>query len=241
MIKSDAPSHTVFPGHSRIVGVTEGRVRRLSGFQKNHHLPDGHHPAAQAFIRRIGHEAVKSLADRLYADLRTAFGYKRREFSYTCEDGFACIKTPDFELQLRIDQCQRNAKNYQLTTEIIALHNPTIGNDARFHLCFSHHCDTLVVDFPGSIALEEKIDALEAIPAIEDCLDYEPDGSAIELKLPELDLQIDITAEQMTFRLLSLRNLGKLLEHSQKAFDILATAGRPAAGLSGPPDAASTT
>ena len=53
---------------------------------------------------------------------------------------------------------------------------------------------------------------------------YEPDGSAFELKLPKLDLHIQIDESTITFRLLTLRDLGKLIDHSQKAFDILACA-----------------
>ena len=52
----------------------------------------------------------------------------------------------------------------------------------------------------------------------------DPDGSAFELKLPQLDLLIQVNESGMTFSLLTLRDLGKLLDHSQKEFDILASA-----------------
>jgi hypothetical protein len=210
---------------SRIVGVVEGRVRRLKGYQKSHHLPDGHHPAAQAFVRKVGHADVKEAIDRLYADIRSLFGYKRREFQYTCEDGFGCIKTPDFDLQIHIAQSAVDAKNYQLTTEIVALHSPEIASDERFHACFTHHCETLVVEFSGAINLDEKIDAIEDLPEIAEYMSYEPDGSSFELRLIPLDLQIKVTESEMTFQRLNLRNLGKLLEHSQKAFEILTAVG----------------
>jgi hypothetical protein len=200
-------------------------VRRLKGFQKSHHLPDGYHDAAQSFVRKIGQEDVKAAADRLYTDIRELFGYKRRQFDYTCEDGFALIKTPDFDLQIRIDQCPDEAKNYILTTEITALHTETIASDTRFHACFSHHCDQLVVEFPTAINVEDKIDAIENLPDIADCLDYAPDGSHFDLKLPKLDLHIHVTESEMRFHLLTLRNLSKLLDHSQKAFEILTAAG----------------
>jgi hypothetical protein len=210
--------------HSRISGSVTGRVRKLRGYQKSHHVPDGHHDAAQSFVRKIGHDHVKEAIDSLYADIRSLFSYKRREFDYTCEDGFGAIKTPDFDLQIHVDQCSEDPKNYVLTTEIVALHHPEIANDDRFHACFAHHCETLVVEFPGSINIDDKIDAIEAIPEIADCLDYEPDGSAFELKLPELDLHIYFTESEVTFQLLTLRNLAKLIDHSQKAFEILAKA-----------------
>ncbi|TVP77450.1 MAG: hypothetical protein EA353_10335 [Puniceicoccaceae bacterium] len=194
----------------------------MSGYQKHHRVPDGHSDAAQGFVRKAGHPDVKSAADGLYSDIRTLFAYKRREFDYTCEDGFAWIKTPDFDLQIRIDQCPDDPKNYRLSTEITALHTDSIADDSRFHSCFTHHCDQLVVDFASPVRVEDKIDRLEDIDELREALSYEPDGTAFELKLPQLDLHIHVTEGTMTFRLLTLRNLGKLLEHSQKAFDILA-------------------
>lgn len=199
-----------------------GRIRRLKGFQKNHRVPDTQSDATQSFVRKAGHPDVKATADDLYRDIRGLFAYKRREFDYSCEDGFAWIKTPDFDLHLRIDQCPDDPKNYHLTTEIVALHTDAIASDERFHTCFTHHCDQLVVDFATPVRVEDKIDLLEDKPELREALTYEPDGSAFELRLPRLDLHIHVTESTLTFRLLTLRNLGKLLDHSQKAFDILA-------------------
>ena len=209
---------------SRLVGSTLGRVRKLGGYQKHHHLPDGHTEAAQNFVRKVVQAEVKEAADSLFANIRSLFGYKRRDFDYTCEDGFAWIKTPDFDLQIRVDQCPQNPKNYLLTTEIVALHTETIATDPRFHNCFTQHCEHLIVEFASPIQVEDKIDRLEDIPELAKAMSYEPDGSAFELKLPKLDLHIQVDESAITFSLLTLRDLGKLLDHSQKAFDILAKA-----------------
>ena len=78
-IDADTPDCNSPALQSRIVGMVEGRVRRLKGYQKSHHLPDGHHAAAQAFVRKVGHENVKELVDQFYTDIRSLFGYKRRD------------------------------------------------------------------------------------------------------------------------------------------------------------------
>lgn len=222
-IKANPTDHPP-ENQSRIVGFAHGRVRKLGGYQKHHHVPDSHNDAAQGFVRKAGTPDVKAAADSLYTDIRSLFAYKRREFDYTCEDGFAWIKTPDFDLQIRVDQCPDDPKNYVMTTEIVALHTEAIASDERLHTCFTHHCDQLVVEFASPIQVEDKIDILEDIPELAAALSYEPDGSAFELKLTELDLLIQVNESEMTFSLLTLRNLGRLLDHSQKAFDILASA-----------------
>ncbi len=222
-IKANPPVNS--PGNqNRIVGTTPGRIRKLGGYQKHHHLPDGHTDAAQSFVRKVGQSKVKETADSLFTHIQSLFGYKRRDFQYTCEDGFAWIKTPDFDLQIRVDQCPQDPKNYLLTTEIVALHTEKIATDPRFHNCFTHHCDHLIVEFASPIQIEDKIDTLEDITELAKAMTYEPDGSAFELKLPNLDLNIYVDESAITFSLLTLRDLGKLLDHSQKAFDILACA-----------------
>ena len=75
-----------------------GRIRKLSGYQKHHYVPELYNDATQNFVRKSGHLDVKKAADSLYADIRRLFGYKRRDFDYVCEDGYASIKTPDFDL-----------------------------------------------------------------------------------------------------------------------------------------------
>ena len=223
VIKANPPVNSPV-NQNRIVGSTPGRIRKLGGYQKHHHLPDGHTDAAQSFVRKVGQANVKETADSLFTHIQSLFGYKRRDFDYTCEDGFAWIKTPDFDLQIRVDQCPQDQKNYLLTTEIVALHTEKIATDPRFHNCFTNHCDHLIVEFASPIRVEDKIDILEDIPELAKAMTYEPDGSAFELKLPKLDLNIYVDESAITFHLLTLRDLGKLLDHSQKAFDILACA-----------------
>ena len=126
---------------------------------------------------------------------------------------------------MRIDQAEEDPRGYRIATEVTQLHNDKIVSDPRFHSCFTHHCDHLIVHFSQAIDLDSKIDQIEEIDELADCLDYAPDASELELKLPSLDLRIHVTSSQMTFQLLTLSNLAKLLEQSQKAFEILTEAG----------------
>lgn len=206
---------------ARITGCTYGRIRKLQGFQKHHHVPDSINDATRNFVRQVGQADVKALADDLYRDIREAFGYKRKEFDYSCEDGHAWIKTPDFDAQIQIDQDEEEAKHYLLKTELVRLHNDSIATDPALHACFNAHCDHLIVHFPSPIQVEDKIDAIEAIDALADALTYEPDATAFELNLKDLDLRIEVDESSIQFSLLTLRNLTKLLEHSQRAFEIL--------------------
>jgi len=210
---------------SCISGSVSGRIRRLKGFQRHHHVPDAQMESTEDFVRRIGSVDVKARADALYNDIREAFGYKRREFDYECGEGLAEIRTPDFDVQIRIDQSEDDPKSYRLSTELMALHNDAVAQNPALHACFNQHCDVLTVYFPAGIDVEEKIDRIEDNEALAGCLSYEPDGSQFELKLPDLDLFIQVDSGSIRFQLLTLKNLSKLLERSQQAFDILTKCG----------------
>jgi hypothetical protein len=224
MSSADTESHSS-TYQTVIRGSVSGRIRKLGGFAKHHHEPDNCSDATKSFVRRAGQPDVQAAAENLYSDIRSRFAYKRRESDYSCEDGYAVIKTPDFDVEIRVDQSSANPKAFRLTTEVIKLHNDAITQDERFQHCFNHQCDHLVIYFPHATDLDSKIDALEDIPDLADCLDYAPDASQFELKLPKLDLQIQVTETYMTFRLLTFANIGKLLNHSQKAFEILTSVG----------------
>ncbi|MGB0409480.1 MAG: hypothetical protein ACPG3X_04540 [Opitutales bacterium] len=209
----------------QLSGSTRGRIRKLSGFRKHHHIPDTVNDATCAFVRQIGHEDVRARADSLYSDLREAFGYKRKAFDYTWDAGVAEIKTPDFDALLRVDQCRDAPKDYVLTTQLRTLHNEEIARSPALHACFNPHCEELIVSFPKAIELESKIDAIEDNEALAGYLSYAPDSRCFELKLPDLDLHIMVDPWTVRFRLLALRNLGKLIDHSQRAFEILTACG----------------
>lgn len=204
-------------------GSNFGRIRKLTNFEKHHHEPDRFSDAALEFIRRIGHEDVKRSAELLYQEIRRQFAYKRRDFNYICEDGFASIKTPDFEIEIRIDQGIEvsEPKNYCISTVVKHMYTIEILQDERFIHCFNGHCDQIIVQFPQVIDLRSKIDQIEAIEEFANFLDYAPDASSFDLKLSDQDLHIQVTEMQMSFRLLTYPNLKKLLNHSQRAFEIL--------------------
>lgn len=215
-----SPSNTV-----QLSGFTTGRIRKLSGFKSGHHVPDAQHEAANAFVRRAGAEEVRALSKSIHADLRRGLGYKRNELDFRDEDGFACLNTPGFDLEIRIDQCPSDAKAYILETRVTRLHDSALAKNAAFIDLFNPLCHRLDICFSKHLELANKIDTLEAIPELAAGLDYPPDASSFELRLPTLDCVLKVTETEMHFQLLTLPDLAKLLEHSQRILEILTEAG----------------
>lgn len=210
---------------AHIVGSQYGKVRRLSGFRKGHRVPEDHHDAAQEFIRKIGQEEVSQLAETIHAGLRTTFHYKRKQLEYVCESGIAAIKTPDFEVNITIQQDPHDAANYSLASEITHFQSYDTVFDAGFCTLFNPYCDRLVIGFEKAIDLENKIDAIEEKESLEPYLDYEPDCSSFTLKIPQPNIQFKFTPHELEVTLPNDRNLQRLVKHCAAAFEALAKAG----------------
>ncbi|MEM7790170.1 MAG: hypothetical protein AAF546_02105 [Verrucomicrobiota bacterium] len=209
---------------SKLIGLEYGLIRKLSGFQKNHFIPENLSPAGHEFIRKIGAEDVKHRAETLFSLVRKQYQFKRREIEYSCEGGSATLRTAHFEIDLDISQASENLRQYQMRTSISLTPSEVTPVDDTFTLCFSHYVDQLVVNFPQMIDIEEAIDRIEELPEAAKALDYAPDGSNFSLDFKEQDLLIQVTASEITFRLQRSRNLQALLERSQEALDVLAPA-----------------
>ena len=206
-------------------GIQYGKIRRLSGFRKGHHVPEDHSDAANAFVRKAGQEVVKLQAETLYAALRSVFSYKRKQLEYVCEDGVAAIKTPEFDVNLSIGQDENQAADYALRTEITAFRKPEIVFESAFCSLFNPYCDRMVVEFEKAVDLECKIDAIEDKDSLRPFLEYEPDCSSFTLTIPRPSIKFHVTPHQLLITLPGTRDLRQLIEHCNSAFEAFASAG----------------
>ena len=117
---------------TRLRGSSSGRIRRLSGFQSYHRVPDRIHAGADHFVQSIGQQELSQQVEQLHADLRQLFGYKRRSMSAACDAGQGQLRTPDFQVDLHIQQDPQAAKQYQIVTEVSISAGSEIAKDPVF-------------------------------------------------------------------------------------------------------------
>ncbi|HEY4988866.1 MAG TPA: hypothetical protein VII09_03615 [Opitutaceae bacterium] len=220
----NAPPH-VFALSEKLRGEKHGPVRRLSGFKKTHRVPDAHFSAADAFVRRAGHGEVKGQAEAIHEGIRSAFGHRRKDIGYACADGKASIRTPDFDVSLAIAQDAKDPGKYLLVTEISGFRRPAVVDEDGFSRVFSPYCDTVEIEFSRSLNLEEKIDDIEALPALRKYLVYEADSSSFTLALPRPEILIRATADRIAFSLLRRGNVKTLMGHTREALAALTGSG----------------
>lgn len=212
--------------NASVFGVQGGEVRRLSGYLKTHRVPDQHSQAADLFVKRVGQPELTELSEEIHASLRSSFGYKRKEMEYSAKEGLTVIKTPDFDVTLWMEHDPEGVKRYVLSTRVGLFQRPEIITENAFAAAFGAVADTVAIDFPASVDVEEKIDQIEEIPELAKFLTYQPDGSALTLQLPEAGMRVDMDAERMTFKLIGQRNLGLLIEHVETTLQTMFPSGR---------------
>jgi hypothetical protein len=210
---------------SRFRGESGGRVRSLSGFKKGHKEPDGHFTAAENFLKRIGHEEVDSQAKEIHEALKAAFKYKFKDVQYGCYDGAATIKTPDFDVNIWIQQDSGDPSAYVITTDVTDIRRQAVIMEDEFSDVFSPYCDQIFIELSKPIDVGKRIEQIEEVDELAENLNYPAEGDSFTLKLPAEAVQFEVTANQITISLLGGGNLKTLLANSQKGFLKLGGAG----------------
>ena len=216
-----APLHGTALQESRLVGDSTGRVRQLRGFQKGFREPSEVTAATRSFVARLGAAEVQERAERVFREVRAAFAYKRRELDLALADGSATVRTPDFDVNLGVEQDEEKPSAYRLVTQVAAFRSPGIVEDERFLRLFGGYCDRVVIDFAQAFDLAAKIDRIEDLPELAPHLDYDAHAQWFTLSLPSPAITIHVTSRRMVFALAAPGELRTLLNYTAAALAAL--------------------
>lgn len=207
---------------SILYGTQKGLVRKLSLFNpSSHHVPKQYNAVTNHFVEKIGAEIIDSQASRLLDQIRETYRLKRSAFSYNVGVGTVSVETPQVDFQVRIALNSNAPKEYLLTTQINALNDSALINDASFTQIFDTHCDQLKINVSEAIQVEEAIDAMENIEALRAILDYPPDATYCQLKFESINLNIEINAHSLHFQAILPRGLHDFLRTANEALSVL--------------------
>jgi hypothetical protein len=206
---------------SSLLGEVHGPVTALSGYQKPKFKLAKHSEWEQNFIRKAGADEVAARATALFHDIRDAFKYLRKDLSFAVDGAVGSIKSPDFDVNLSLNQDPEEAERYVLTTQVTSFHRPEILEDERFLEVFSNSCDSFVIDLSTPIDLAAKIDELEQIDSFAKALDYDPACTYFILRLTSLDLELRVTSTRVICKAVLKRDLKSLIKHTIQALDQL--------------------
>jgi hypothetical protein len=179
--------------------TTRGPVKRLAAFDKSRHtVPDSVNQATSTFLARLVSDELATEAERLFQDVRAAFGYKRKAISLSIGSPSAVLTATDFVFELAYSLSEDDPSDWTLTR---SLHPKTGGGFLRRGACdqvFAGMFEDLVFAFSRVVDIEAIIDAVESLGEADSLrVDYPSDCEECELTVRDVDAKVRVTASSL--------------------------------------------
>lgn len=203
-------NHTIFGSHF-------GQIKKLSGFNQGHFLPNSCNAASIEFVKRIGSDHIRTIANNILNDIREIFKLKRSDYIINIEDGFASIETPQANFNISITHDNEDTKRFKQRVEINHFKEPKLIRDANFLNCFNAYCDSLLFRSKTILCIEELIDKIENFEILRSILEYPNDASELSLRFNNLNLILLLTEEKLIIKSIISKGLLDLIKNSNYA------------------------
>lgn len=168
-------------------------IKSLSGFGKNHHVPDYVSNSTKNFVESISADDVEELCDQVFDEIKKQFKYKRQDLTYESSR----IVAPDFEYAAWCEQDDSNPEKALLFEELTNV-KPSIIADDRFNAVFDGTFSQLVFEFPRKLNVAELIDSIEEADREDIEIDYPKDSSWCEITFEGSDVTVEVKGRELT-------------------------------------------
>lgn len=177
------------------IGRGGGLVKALGGFRKGHHqIPDAVNGATSAFFAKICADELAAEAERLFQDVRTGLGYKRKEISLTVASPAASLAAKDFSVEIIYGLEERDPARYAITTTLHGLRNPPLARDEAFSRIFAGKFCEIGFALRKGARVEAVIDAIEDLDAEHGLTaDYPSDCRECAIGVAGVDAHVRVT------------------------------------------------
>ncbi len=174
-------------------------VQRLPSFnKKNHRVPDTVNSHTQAFVAKLANDRVRQDLDDVFAQLRSAFRFKRSEIESTDLDAASgAITTPLFRYTSSAAQNPNVASEYIWQRDISHITDTDRLGADEFVEAFGKVFDTVEVTPRDPINLEQIIDRLEEIDDDRIWLEYDRQITQCEITIDGCEEEIHVTSESL--------------------------------------------
>ena len=197
------------------------QLKSLSGWNKSHRIPDQANNKAQDFVASISTGELKQDLDSVYASLKQAFGFKRRDLDVAePADGTGTIITPHFTYSISVSLNPADTSEVLWTKTVDNIKAPAEVVSEAFAQVFDNVFHTLQFSLPSSVDIEDFIDALEAADIGNLELTHDRDATYCEFRFDDTPGAVRVTADTLSIVQKHPAKIGTLL-HSLKAMQAL--------------------
>lgn len=173
-------------------------IRGLSGFKKNHRVPDRIDDRAEKFIADLVEAEVKEELNLIYQRLRKELSLRRADMKVSHEYGTAAIDTPYFQYALVVclnpEQPAEVIWQRQITDirdRVQVLSNP-------FERVFPNMFDTVEYFPETTLDIDELIDRIEALEDDRIELNYDMEATGCTLEIEGIDGLVEFTSNTIS-------------------------------------------
>ena len=177
------------------VGRGGGAVKSLGGFRKGHHsVPDVANPVTNAFLAKLCAAELTAEAEKLFQDVRTGLGYKRKDISLSVAGPLAALAAKDFVVEIAYALDEMEPSRYAVTTTLRALLDPELARRDAFARIFAARFTEIAFALKKGARVEAVIDAIEALDGEGGLtVEYPSDYRACTISVEDIDAQVRCT------------------------------------------------
>ena len=145
-----------------LVGRQEGLVKRMDDFDKSRHtVPKFASDRAQQFLARLAEPELVEWGEELFADFRSAMGYRRKDISLEVENGIARIESKDFVLERKYSLQEDCPDSYDIETELMNASGVDLLEHEAFNQTVGSLFERMRCVFPREVLVEDLVDGIE--------------------------------------------------------------------------------
>ena len=197
------------------------QLKSLSGWNKSHRIPDQANNKAQDFVAGLSTTELKQDLDSIYAALKQAFGFKRRDLDASeSEGGAGAIITPYFTYSISVSLNPADPSELIWKKTVDNIKEPAEVVSEAFAEVFDNVFHTLQFSLPTSVDIDDFIDALEAADIGNLELTHDRDATYCELRFDDTPGAVRVSADTLSIVQKHPAKIGTLLQ-SLKAMQAL--------------------
>ncbi len=200
---TDIPS-SVVAGIS-FVGRGGGAVKTLGGFKKGHHtVPDAANATTNAFLGKLCAGELGDEAEKLFQEVRAAFGYRRKDVALEVTSPTAVLTAKDFVLELTYALEERDPAQYAVLTTLRDVKNADVAKGEAMGSVFAGKFSELSFALKKGARVEAVIDAIEGLADSADAaerpvlrVNYPSDCSECTIAVEGVEAQVRFTGASL--------------------------------------------
>lgn len=146
-----------------LIGRSEGLVKTLAGFKKQHHtVPDAVNAATEGFLAKLCAAELAAEAEQFFQRAKAAFGYKRTELALDVSSPTAVLTARDFTLEIAYGLQVADPASYAVTRTLHSLGETAGAAHPELNALFAGQFTGIGFGLVKGVRVEAVIDAVEA-------------------------------------------------------------------------------